>query len=124
MGGKAKNTSWRNCRGQELLIIDIRNGDIPRDMNWEVAFARRHEFSFGVTPAEAKRLFRNRLKNAHIKVEQKTARASSELALLQADRINVPPPPRDHQGRPRLGRISSPEAAQARRRCQPTHWYK
>jgi hypothetical protein len=70
-------------------------------MLWsEVAFARRPEFAFGETPAEAKRLFRNRLKNAHIKVEQKTARASSELALLQADRIAVPPPARDHQGRP------------------------
>ena len=45
------------------------------------------------------RLFRNRLKNAHKKVEMKTARASGELALLQADRIIVPPPARDHQGR-------------------------
>ena len=52
-------------------------------------------------PADAKRLFQNRLKNAREKNEMNNSRASSELALLLADRIAVPPPATDHQGLPR-----------------------
>ena len=101
MGKKTKDTCWRNCQGQQLLLRDIRNGDIPPTMDWKVAFARRPEFAFGDTPSEAKRLFQNRLKNAHKKVEQNNNRASTELSMLRADRITVPPPAIDHQGFPR-----------------------
>jgi hypothetical protein len=87
--------------GQQLLLQDIRNGDIPSNMDWKVAFARRPEFAVGDTPSEAKRLFQNRLKNARKKIEQNNNRASSELSLLQADRVAVPPPATDHQGFPR-----------------------
>ena len=67
-------------------------------MDWKVAFARRPEFAFGDNPADAKCLFQNRLKNARKKIEMNNSRATSELALLLADRIAVPPPTTDHQG--------------------------
>jgi hypothetical protein len=48
-------------------------------MNWAVAFARRPEFALGDTPAETKHIFRNRLKNAHKKVEQKLPAPAASL---------------------------------------------
>lgn len=91
-----KKESWMKSKGRKLLLGDVKNGAIPNTMPWQTAFQLRPEFAVGVSAAEAKRLFQNRLKSARAMISKKDARAASELALLQQDRLLHPAPATNH----------------------------
>jgi hypothetical protein len=98
---KKKENNWRTCAGRMLLCSDIRNGDIPANMDWRTAFHRRAEFAVGETPDEALRLFESRLKSARKILSSRDARASVEHAMLREDRQCIPIPTTNHRGEPR-----------------------
>lgn len=70
-------------------------------MDWEAAFLLRPEFAFEMDAAEAKRLFKGRLKTARAYVKKKVERAATELELYHQDRLVYPPKATMFSGEPR-----------------------
>ena len=66
----------------------------------EQVFHMRPEFAVGDTPEEALRLFENRLASAREIIRGKKQRTSTELAMLQEDRLVHPFPATNYRGEP------------------------
>jgi len=98
---KKKEVCWRDSRGKQMLLQDVRAGRIPDDMDWKDAFVQRPEFDVGDTWEEALRLFKGRIKSARKLVNENNSRSTTELALLRQDRAIRPPPAFNHRGEPR-----------------------
>jgi len=98
---KQHPVNWRNSRGSHLLLRDVRDGLIPEDMDWEVAFLQRPEFDVGKTHEDAKRLFKDRLARARKLVNVNNTTSATELELLRQDRAARPPAAFNHRGEPR-----------------------
>ena len=101
MAPKKKKKTWSNSDGRKFLRSDIRNGRIPADMDWEVAFLLRPQFAFEKDQTEAKRLFKDRLATARKYVQRKLDRAAEELELYRQDRQVIPPKDMMYSGEPR-----------------------
>ena len=98
---KKKEVSWRNSRGKQMLLQDIRDGRIPDDMDWKDAFVQRPEFDVGDTWEEARRLFEGRIKTVRKLVNESSKRSTTELEMLRQDRAVCPPAAFNHRGEPR-----------------------
>lgn len=100
MPPKEKNSvkGYAGSRAQKLLFLDVKDGTIPPDMDFEEAFFMREEFA----QYDGARKFEDRLEAARKREAQKRNRSEEEMQALLEDMETVGP-------RPEMNRWGEPQ---------------